>query len=324
MQSHVEQAITLYDFEPELGRFREEVIEGLLKPQKELSSKFLYDEKGSQLFDQICDLEEYYPTRTELGIMRCYGAEMAKALGSNCLLIEYGSGSSLKTRLLLDLLESPAAYVPVDIAKEHLLGSAQALAKAYPGLEILPVCADYTSYFELPQPSRPTGQRVIYFPGSTIGNFDPEPAKYFLKHMAYVVKRGGGLLIGVDLKKDPLILHRAYNDREGVTAEFNLNLLARINRELGADFQLNQFRHYAFYNPAQNRVEMHLISLTEQTVHLDELELDFKAGESIWTESSYKYSPAEFARLAATAGFRVAQVWTDPLSLFSVQYLTLG
>jgi dimethylhistidine N-methyltransferase len=323
MQTETKLPIRLYDFEPELGRFREEVLQGLAKPQKELPSKFLYDERGSQLFDQICELEEYYPTATELGIMKKYGAEMAALLGPNCLLIEYGSGSDVKIRSLLDYLEQPAAYLPIDISKLHLMNAAQALAASYPDLEIMPICADYTGYFELPQPTHPAQNRVVYFPGSTVGNFDPEPAKYFLKHLSYIVRRGGGLLIGVDLKKDPLILHRAYNDREGVTAEFNLNLLARINHELGADFQLNQFRHYAPYNPAQNRIEMHLLSLKEQVVHLGDTKIHFKAGESIWTESSYKYSLPEFAQLGATAGFKVKAVWTDPLQLFSVQYLVL-
>jgi dimethylhistidine N-methyltransferase len=323
MLPKTQKAIRLYDFEPDLGRFREEVLQGLTKPKKEISSKFLYDERGSRLFDEICELEEYYPTRTEASIMQRFGGEMAELLGKNCLLIEYGSGSSIKTRLLLDLLETPTAYVPFDISREHLLNSARTLADAYPELEILPVCADYTAYFELPTPTRPFGRRVIFFPGSTVGNFDPEPAKYFLKHIAHVVKRGGGLLIGVDLKKDPEVLHRAYNDRLGVTAQFNLNLLARINQELGADFQLDQFRHYAPYNPVEGRIEMHLISLKEQTVHLGDTEVKIRAGESIWTESSYKYTQAEFAQLAATAGFRVERVWTDPQQLFSVQYLTV-
>lgn len=324
MQTSVQVPIRLTDFEPELGRFREEVVQGLLKPRKELPSKFFYDERGSQLFDQICELKEYYPTRTELRIMELHAGEITQMLGENCLLIEYGSGSSIKTHLVLDKLKNSAAYVPVDISREHLINSAYRLASTYPGLEILPVCADYTAYFELPTPARSVEQRVVYFPGSTVGNFDPVPAKYFLKHIAHIVKRGGGLLIGVDLKKDPVVLHRAYNDRQGVTAEFNLNLLARINRELGANFQLDQFRHYAPYNPAENRIEMHLVSLKEQVVHLDGYEIAFGAGESIWTESSYKYTLDEFARLAATAGFRVEQVWTDPLQCFSVQYLKVA
>jgi dimethylhistidine N-methyltransferase len=312
----------LTDFEPELGSFREEVLQGLRKAQKELPSKFFYDERGSELFEQISALDEYYLTRVELGIMRDHAGEMAHLLGSQCLLIEYGSGSSTKTRLLLDHLRQPAAYVPIDISKEHLIQAAMALDAAYPDLEVLPVCADYTTDFALPVPTTPAVRRVVYYPGSTIGNFDREPALRFLRHIAQVCGPGGGLLIGVDLRKDPVKLHHAYNDWEGVTAAFNLNLLARINRELGADFQLDRFRHYAFYNPREGRVEMHLVSLANQTVHVGEAKFTFEIGESIWTESSYKYRLTEFAAMAGAAGFAVEQVWTDPQGLFSVQYLT--
>ena len=210
--------------------------------------------------------------------------------------------------------------MPIDIAKEQLLRSVAALARAYPELEVLPVCADYTSDFELPVPSKPVLRRVAYFPGSTIGNFDREPARRFLRQIAKACA-GGGLLIGVDLKKDFNILHRAYNDSQGVTAQFNKHLLVRLNQELDANFQLNQFGHYAFYNPGQSRIEMHLVSLKNQTVRIGKSEISFKLGESIWTESSYKYTLEEFAQLAATAGFTVECVWTDPRKLFSVQYL---
>jgi len=213
--------------------------------------------------------------------------------------------------------------MPIDISKEQLLRSVASLAIAYPELEVLPVCADYSSDFELPSPTKTVLRRVAYFPGSTIGNFDREPAKHFLQQIARACK-GGGLLIGVDLKKDFNILHRAYNDSQGVTAQFNKHLLVRINQELDANFQLNQFGHYAFYNPGQSRVEMHLVSLTNQTVRIGEVEISFKLGESIWTESSYKYTLDEFAQLASTVGFTVERVWTDPRKLFSVQYLTVG
>jgi dimethylhistidine N-methyltransferase len=246
--------------------------------------------------------------------------EIVALLGPHCLLIEYGSGSSTKTRMLLDALQDPAGYVPIDIAKEQLLRSVTALARAYPELEVLPVCADYTSNFELPLPGKPVARRVAYFPGSTIGNFDREPAKQFLQQIARVCQ-GGGLLIGVDLKKDFNILHRAYNDSQGMTAQFNKHLLVRMNQELDADFQLNQFGHYAFYNPGQSRIEMHLVSLKNQTVRIGDVEISFKLGESIWTESSYKYTLEEFAQLAASAGFTVEHVWTDSRKLFSVQYL---
>lgn len=316
--------LRLADLEPELGSFREEVLCGLRKAQKELPSKFFYDERGSQLFEQICALDEYYVTRTEVGIMRDHAHEMAERLGRHCLLVEYGSGSSTKTRFLLDHLLQPAAYVPIDISKEHLIQAAMALAAAYPDLEVLPVCADYTTDFALPTPATPAARRVVYYPGSTIGNFDREPAQHFLRHIAKVCGPGGGLLIGVDLSKDPVKLHHAYNDWEGVTAAFNLNLLARINRELGADFLLDRFRHYAFYNPREGRVEMHLVSLASQTVNMGDAAFSFEIGESIWTESSYKYRLAEFADVAGAAGFVVAEVWIDPQKLFSVQYLTVA
>jgi dimethylhistidine N-methyltransferase len=296
------------------------VLQGLQDARKELPSKYFYDDIGSQLFEQICELDEYYLTRTELAIMQAHMQEIAALLGPHCLLIEYGSGNSTKVCMLLDALQEPAGYVPIDIAKEQLLRSVAALATAYPTLEMLPVCADYTSDFALPSPAKPVSQRIAYFPGSTIGNFDREPAKRFLQRIAKVC-RGGGLLIGVDLKKDFNILHRAYNDSQGVTAQFNKHLLVRINQELDADFQLNQFGHYAFYNPGQSRIEMHLVSLKNQTVRIGESEISFKLGESIWTESSYKYTLEEFAQLAATAGFTVERVWTDPRQLFSVQYL---
>jgi dimethylhistidine N-methyltransferase len=310
----------LYDFEPQRRTFRDEVLQGLQDARKELPSKYFYDEVGSQLFEQICELDEYYLTRTELGIMQAHMHEIVSLLGPNCLLIEYGSGSSTKVCMLLDALQEPAGYVPIDIAKDQLLRSAASLVRAYPELEVLPVCADYTSDFELPSPAKPVRRRVAYFPGSTIGNFDREPATHFLQRIARVCQ-GGGLLIGVDLKKDFNILHRAYNDSQGVTAQFNKHLLVRMNQELDANFQLNQFGHYAFYNPGQSRIEMHLVSLKNQTVCIGDIEISFKLGESIWTESSYKYTLDEFARLAATAGFTVERVWTDPRQLFSVQYL---
>jgi len=296
------------------------VLQGLQDARKELPSKYFYDDVGSQLFEQICELDEYYLTRTELAIMQAHMQEIVSLLGPHCLLIEYGSGNSTKVCMLLDALQEPAGYVPIDIAKDQLLRSAAALATAYPALEMLPVCADYTSDFALPSPAKPVSQRIAYFPGSTIGNFDREPATRFLQQIAKACQ-GGGLLIGVDLKKDFNILHRAYNDSQGVTAQFNKHLLVRMNQELDANFQLHQFGHYAFYNPGQSRIEMHLVSLKNQTVRIGESEIAFKLGESIWTESSYKYTLEEFAQLAATAGFAVEQVWTDPRQLFSVQYL---
>ena len=316
--------ISLHDLSPGRTASLEEVLRGLRSPQKELPCKLFYDERGSQLFEQITALDEYYPTRAEQRIMRAAGTEIAAHVGPECLLIEYGSGSSQKTRILLDNLERPAGYVPIDISREQLRESAAAVADAYPGLRVLPVCGDYTGSLELPTHMPACRQRLAYYPGSTIGNFVPEDARRFLTRIAEVCGRNGGLLIGVDLKKDPLMLHRAYNDALGITAAFNLNILARLNRELGADFALDRFRHYAFYNPVFARVEMHLVSLTQQVVRLRDVIIHFDRGESIWTEASYKYNPPEFAALAAAAGWRVQQVWTDDRGLFSVQYLRVS
>lgn len=322
MNTELETHVELKDLEPSKSRFRAEILRGLRKSQKELPSKYLYDEQGSQWFDRITQLEEYYPTRTETTIMENSIHEMVDIIGPNALLIEYGSGSSVKTRTLLDHLNNPAGYVPIDISREHLMASAEQIRSEYPGLEVLPVCADYTLSFDIPESSTPPAKRVVYFPGSTIGNFDPVPAQHFMEEIATVCGPGGALMIGVDLKKVPVVLHNAYNDHEGVTAAFNLNLLERINRELDGDFQIEHFKHYAFYNPLKGRIEMHIISLKEQIVHIDGVSVPFENGESIWTESSYKYNLKEFAELAETAGFEVDHVWTDDREWFSVQYLT--
>ena len=322
-QSLPPQKTTFYDFAPKLNTFRSDILEGLQRPLKEIASKYFYDEAGSQLFDQITELDEYYATRIELSIMQSNIQQIAARLGPHCMLIEYGSGSSLKTRQLLDHLENLAAYVPIDISKQHLLNAAQELATRYPQLEIFPVCADYTSGFTLPSPQGYVAHRVAYYPGSTIGNFDPHAAIRFLASIAQKCGKGGGLLIGVDLKKDFNVLHRAYNDSEGITAQFNLHLLTRINQELSADFQVDQFSHYAFYNPVPGRIEMHLGSLKKQQVHIGEQTITFKQGESIWTESSYKFTVDEFAQLASEAGFHVEEVWLDLQHFFSVQYLSV-
>jgi dimethylhistidine N-methyltransferase len=316
--------VSLHDLSAGQAASVAEVLRGLQSPQKELPCKLFYDEIGSQLFEQITALDEYYPTRAELRIMRAAATDIAARLGPECLLIEYGSGSSVKTHILLDHLERPAGYVPIDISREQLEHAAATLARSYPALPILPVCADYTATAELPTALPPCTRRIAYYPGSTIGNFVPEDARRFLASIAEVSGRDGGLLIGVDLKKDPLMLHRAYNDALGVTAAFNLNILARLNREVGANFALDHFRHYAFYNPVFARVEMHLVSLTEQTVRVAHANIHFDRGESIWTEASYKYNPPEFAALAARAGWRVEQVWMDDRGLFSVHYLTVA
>ena len=314
--------LTLHDCAPRLGDFYNEVVEGLSQDRKTLPCKFFYDERGSQLFDRICELPEYYPTRTEAAIMREHGPAMAAALGPHVRLVEYGSGSSSKTRILLDHLPCPAAYVPMDISREHLMRSAADLAAAYPYIEVLPVCADYTQPFTLPLGHQTAARTAVYFPGSTIGNFHPAQAERFLSDMAQAAGADGGLLIGVDLRKSPTVLEPAYNDRRRVTAAFNLNLLHRINRELDGDFDVEQWEHWAYYNERAGRIEMHLLSLREQTVRIGAETFNFAADETIWTECSYKYSLEGFAARAGRAGWDVAQVWTDSERRFSVQYLT--
>lgn len=306
----------------ERERFRIEVLRGLKKNQKELSPKYFYDKKGALLFDQICTSEEYYIPRVEASIMNMYIDEVVDLIGPEAFLIEYGSGSCNKVRLLLDNLSLPVAYVPIDISRQQLSEASRQLAREYPGIEILPVCADYTGSFELPIPRQAGRRRIIFFPGSTISNFNPSDARLFLENVTRICGMAGGLLIGVDLKKDPVVLHRAYNDSQGITSAFNLHLLERINLELGGDFDIDAFRHYAFYNPNASRIEMHLVSLKEKEVHLGNETITFTTGESIWTESSYKYTCDEFEQLAGSAGFKVRQVWKDERNWFSVQYLT--
>lgn len=313
----------LLDLHPEPSDFLGEVIAGLSAEAKTLPYKYFYDARGSALFDRICELEEYYPTRTEMSIMESSIGEISAALGPQILLIEFGSGSSLKTRILLDHLDRPVAYVPIDISCEHLMRTARELQSAYPRIEILPLCADYTSEYRLPAPSRAFRQRVVYFPGSTIGNFKPAMARVFLKQVASVVGDGGGLLLGFDLEKDVAVLEAAYNDSQGVTAEFNLNLLRRINRELGADFDLEGFEHRALYNPQRSRIELFLISRRAQTVHLAGHTFDFAAGERIHTENSHKYTVDAMRGLAADAGFEIDRLWTDPKQYFGIAFMTL-
>lgn len=323
MHSPRKQPVRLYDFKPEQEQFREEVLYGLRKSPKELPTKYLYDEAGAELYERICGLEEYYIPRTERAIMERHIGEIVELLGSNVTLIEYGCGSCTKTRILLDNMQDMAAYVPIDISQEQLEQVTANLGQRYPGLEILPVCADYTRDFRLPSPKKAGDRTVAYYPGSSIGNFSPPSATELLSGIAGACGSGGALLIGADLKKDITTLYRAYNDSDGVTAAFNLNLLTRINRELNGDFRPENFRHSAVYNREEGRIEMHLVSLKEQTVHLDNTGIPFAAGESIWTESSYKYDLDGFRQIATAAGFTVEKVWTDDKNWFSVQYLTV-
>ena len=300
--------------------FAADVLRGLTSRPKSLPPKYFYDAAGATLFERITALPEYYPTRTELRILGEKAASIAALLRPGAALVEFGSGSSAKIRVLLRELRSLGAYVPVDICAEFLLSEAAALERDFPWLKVVPVPADFTKPFRLP-PSVLGPPPLGFFPGSTIGNLDPEEARDFLGHAAQVLGDGAMLIVGVDLDKDPRILHAAYNDAAGVTAEFNVNLLRRINRELGADFDLGRFEHRAFYDHAQKRIEMHLVSLGRQRVRIGTTVVEFEAGETIHTENSYKYSVEGFQALARAAGWRPVTVWTDDARLFAVHTL---
>lgn len=312
----------LKKFETERENLLEEILEGLNKTQKELPSKLFYDQKGSSLFDEICELEEYYPTRTETSIMNENIEDICSILGKNSLLIELGSGSSKKIRLLLSGLENPAGYVPIDISEEHLISSVNILARDYPHLRILPVSADYTQPFSLPKFDFIYSKKVVYYPGSTIGNFEPEYASQFLNSIGNRMGKGTGLLIGVDLKKDIKILEDAYNDNKGITAEFNLNILTRLNTELDTDFNIKEWKHYAFYNSKEGRIEMHLESLSKQDVNVDGDNITFREEETILTEYSYKYSIEDFEELISDS-YTLEKVWTDKENKFGILYFNV-
>lgn len=297
-----------------------EVKRGLTQQKKQLPSKYFYDERGSMLFDQITREPEYYPTRCELSIMENFISDMAEVIGPQAQLVEFGSGNSFKTRLLLQHLPSIASYIPIDISREYLMEAADKLKDEFPNIAIHPLPADYTNSLNLPELDLSAKKRITYFPGSTIGNFHPQEARGFLQKNAEITQPNGGLLIGVDLKKDSQIMEKAYNDAEGITAAFNLNMLRHINSALDANFDLNQFEHLAFYNSDEGRIEMHLRSLYDQTVTIDDLQVEFEAGETIHTENSYKYTLEEFSQLAAP-WFSVEEVWTDENGYFSVQFL---
>lgn len=306
----------------ETDDFRDAALLGLAQPRKAIPSKYLYDAQGSALFDAICELPEYYPTRTEVAILYAQARAIAGLVGPRAALVEFGGGSCVKARILLNALDAPAAYAPVDVSGEHLERAAAGLAADYPQLGVVAVCADYMRPFRLPAVAQAAAKRVGFFPGSTIGNLRPEEARGFLGHAARLLGRPGGeMIVGVDLKKDPALLHAAYNDAAGVTAAFSLNLLARMNRELDADFDPARFVHDAFYNAARGRIEIYLRSLAAQTATVAGRRIRFAAGERIHTEYSYKYAVDEFRALAAGAGFRTLETWTDPAGLFSVHYI---
>ena len=315
-------AIRFYDEHPGTLSLRQEVHAGLARTPKAIPPKFFYDERGSQLFDRICEQPEYYPTRTEIGILQHNARQIADLAGRGALLIELGSGASKKVRLLLESLQ-PAAYLGVDISRDFLRTSTEKLARDYPWLEVHAACADFSSGLSLPQ-CPASWRRLAFYPGSSIGNFEPGEALEFLRGVRSVLGADGALLVGVDLKKDEARLNAAYNDAQGVTAAFNLNLLHRIRDELDSDVNPEHFEHRAFYNVAHGRVEMHLVSRRRQTVRVEDRRYEFAPGESIHTECSYKYSVAEFQELARQAGYEPLAAWTDTGELFSVHYLSAG
>ncbi len=322
--SGVAVGVQVLDLEPAISDFLAEALAGLSSNPRTLPSKFFYDERGSDLFLEICELPEYYVTRTETDILQRYAPEMAESIGANAELVGFGTGAGIKTRLLLEHLENPIAYVPVDISKQRLIDSAEVLQGQMPELEILPVCADYLQPLRLPTPTRQPEHIAVYFPGSTIGNLQPATAENFLQRLCRLSGHSGGLIIGVDLQKSVKRLEAAYNDSAGVTAQFNLNLLARANRELGADFDLEAWQHRAIYNQDVHRIEMHLVARTAQTVHLGGRTFEFASGEKIITEYSYKHTPEGFAELASRAGFKLSRQWTDAEQLFAVFHFVVA
>ena len=309
------------DHEPPVRSLLTEVITGLSLPQKTLPAKLLYDKKGSEIFEEICRLPSYYPTQTEMKILKENAAEMVKLIGEDSLIIEPGSGAAEKVRILMAEMKGQIRYVPIEISREILLRTSRELIEEYDGIQIFPVCGDFTKDLSLPvSVDQQRGKKVIFFPGSTIGNLDPEEARDFLKNASMLIGKGGGVLIGVDLKKDPKILRLAYNDPEGVTAAFNLNLLERLNREVDAAFVTRNFRHEARYNQEKGRIEMHLESLLPQLVRVNQTVFRFLEGETIHTENSYKYTVPEFSELGRRAGITLKKQWQDADSLFSVYY----
>lgn len=310
------------DATPDVSDDHAQILEGLRSEQKWTAPKYFYDERGSELFDEICRLPEYYPTRTELALMDRHLDEIARLVGPRASVIEFGAGSSVKVRKLLDSLDRPAAYVPVEISADYLVRQAEELARDYPDVHVQPVFADFTRPFELPDHPVTPERNLVFFPGSTIGNFTRPQAADLLEVMKLEAGAGGALLIGVDLRKDPAVLHAAYNDSQGVTAAFNLNVLERFNRELGANFDLENFRHEAIYDRGEGRIEMRLVSTQAQLVAIVGTRIPFAANEHIITEYSHKYSVDEFVALAEGAGFNAARTWIDDDSLFSIHFMT--
>jgi dimethylhistidine N-methyltransferase len=303
------------------AEFKDAVLAGLERTPRAIPAKFLYDARGSALFDAICELPEYYLTRTETDILRHCVDDIAAMAGAGCALVEFGSGSSVKSRLLIEAMRDLVAYAPIDISRLHLDATAAGLRRDYPGLRVEPVCADYMTIAHLPEEVSAARRRVGFFPGSTIGNLLPVEATVFLRRTRGLLGEGGALVLGVDLKKDPRRLHDAYNDSAGVTAQFTLNLLRRMNRELDADFDPSGFAHEAFYDPVEGRIEIYFRSLKAQSATVAGRSFTFREGERVHTEYSYKYDASGIDLLARSAGFTVARTWTDPAGLFAVVYL---
>jgi L-histidine Nalpha-methyltransferase len=302
---------------------RDEILRGLRADVKTIAPKYFYDDRGARLFEEICEQPEYYLTRTELEILRACAPEIGALAGPRCALVEYGSGAGVKIRLLLDALEQPASYTPVDISRRQLADVAAALGRDYPELAIRPVYADYTRPLDIP-PLPVRARRIGFFPGSSIGNFHPPEAIAFLTRVRQTLGRDGAIVLGVDRRKDVATLDAAYNDARGVTADFNRNVLARLNRELCADFDLSRWRHRAFFNDAASRIEMYLESLAPQCVTIAGERIGFEAGQTIWTESSYKYDLERLRVVVAAAGFEITRLWTDARELFWVAYLSVN
>jgi dimethylhistidine N-methyltransferase len=314
----------VHDLAPETARMRDDVLEGLRRKPKCFPSHYLYDNRGARLFEQICELDEYYLTRTEKAIMAEHADDILRRIGPRAVLIEPGSGAGDKALALLSRLHEPAAYVPIDVACQQLAQVAVEVDRAFPDVEVVPVCADFTETHDLPVGQVSGDRRIVFFPGSTIGNFEPQAACDLLRRFAELAGPDGGILIGVDLKKDRTILEPAYDDARGVSAEFARNILVRLNRELSADFRVEQFGYEAPYNEAHGRIDMALVSRCRQVAHVDGVSVTFGTDERVRTEFSYKYDPEQFAALAEQAGLAVIQVWTDANRLFGVQYLAQG
>ena len=301
--------------------FAGDVRMGLSRQPKRLPLKYFYDARGSELFEQICEVPEYYLTPVELAILRRYGSEIAETIGTRPLIIEYGSGSGIKTRLLLGALSDPVGYVPIEMSRSALTQSIEALTREFVNVEMLPVCADFTRAITVPRTQRRQRRVVVFFPGSTLGNFETHEAIDLLRNMRMEMGVGGAALIGIDLKKDCATMEAAYNDGAGITRSFTLNLLVRINRELDGDFDLAQFSHRAIYNPMAGRIETYIVSHISQRVHVDSCSVAFEANEAMLVEYSYKYEQSKFEETAAKAGLRAIDTWTDPQCLFAIQLL---